>query len=409
MFFYEVKPPWLYVGLLVAAHEIDGVEQIRIGTAPVAFGLVNDAATSPWFNGASVYLYRSVRTGTSAQTLDTILAADFPTLPATFRQRGQATVVFKAHFGTSSDHHKTLWGDNGQFEPYLIVRGAKVYDPRDPTQVQTDATTWKWSRNASLCIADYLTRDAGGRIPSSRIRWDKVATSATRDDELIGVNADGSLIPRGTVDGVVTLDQPPNRVLEGMLTANRGFVVQSEGRVWVYSARASDPVRTIHEGMLAGAIEFRAGKPRRDLVNVVRTEFASADRQYQLSNGPVLERSDLITTDGQRLEVSVSLPYTNHQATAQRLAKAYLDTARLGRSLTLRLDLRAADMDAGDVVRVDFDTVQACDGLYQVQNVTFADGFTAVDVVLAEYDPSIENDWVPSRDEASFTLAPATI
>lgn len=63
------------------------------------------------------------------------------------------------------------------------VKGRKVYDPRDNTQSVSDKSTWKWSNNPSLCLADFETSKLYGR--GRNIDWSSVADAADANDDLL--------------------------------------------------------------------------------------------------------------------------------------------------------------------------------------------------------------------------------
>lgn len=67
-----------------------------------------------------------------------------------------------------------------------IVKGVKVYDPRESTHSQTDSSTWEWSDNPALCLLDYLTNtEYGCGVSYDRIDIDSFETLANVCDEEI--------------------------------------------------------------------------------------------------------------------------------------------------------------------------------------------------------------------------------
>lgn len=364
VFFYEAAKPFLYVGYAYNAGEIDAVVGFKLNGKDVRFDGTGAALDAPFFaSNGSVYLRASFRNGTDDQTLDSLLAAGWPTLPASFRQRGTATAVLQAHYGANRDQHDELYGNGGGFEPRVTFRGAKVYDPRDPSQSRDDKTTWKFSDTASLIIADYIRDPKFGRVPPDRIDWDSVALSATRDEEPIGLKG-GGWQKRYTINGVVDTSQQPAEVIRSMLTANRGRVVMTGGLMRIVSGGAlPDPVMTIHDGIITGAVEIRSGTARSNLVNRVKTEFIAQDREWQTANGPVYDRPDLQEDDGAIYEQSIILPFTEGHQRAQRLAKAFLLDARYGRFLTAACSLQCILLEAGDIVRVELSWLPSASSL----------------------------------------------
>lgn len=409
----DTAPPYLYVGVLLSSRRISAITGTLVGQAPVAF-LSDGAASTALYSGR---LWRSIRDGDPDQTVDPLILADFPATPATFRQRGHAAAVLKFHYGSSGDEFLKLWG-NVQIPNVLFdVEGAPVYDPRDPTQrmwedpadiedVNDAMATWKYSNTASLVQADYLVQPYGGRQHPSVMRWDKIADSADFDDELVGLK-DGGFQKRFTIDGVILKSQPRDQVMQGMLTANRGFIAQSRGQVWPTSSRPSAPVMTIHEGVMVGGFQFRASAPKAALVNKVRSRFIAPDREFNLSDGPLRIRTDYETADGETLEQTLQLSFTSTHQRAQRLAKAFLEQSRIGRTLTCTIRLSAGlGLEAGDCVRVASNYYSQMNGLYQVAQAGFAEDSSVIALSLTEYDPGISGRWDPQEDEQPFVIAP---
>jgi hypothetical protein len=414
VFFLDTEtPPYLYLGLLLSSRRISAINGLRLSTNDITFlstEIAFNTVLTPFAAQGQVYikngnsrLWACFRDGDPDQTIDALLDADFPNLDGDFRQRGIATATFKFAYGDDRTDFEEMWGQVSLPAPQIDVDGAPVYDPRDPTQIEDDESTWRFSRNAALIQADWLRQPYGVNFPSDRIDWDRVADAASFDDELVG-NADGTLSPRHTIDGVVTLNQKPREVMEAMLTANRGFVMQSRGRGWIASSRPRDPVLTIHDGLLLGGFEFRDDRAKRDTVNRVLTQFSSSDRQYQDIKGPVLERADLITEDEEELEATVRLPFTSDHRAAQRLSKQYLEESRLPRALTCRVKLDALGVEVGNCVRVYSEVYERMNGLYTIEELGFLDDFSGITLSLAEYDPSIAVDWNPETDEQEFEL-----
>lgn len=325
-----------------------------------------------------------------------------------FAQRGTATAVLRYHFGADSDEYRTLWGQVARPNAYFVVRGRQVYDPRDPTQSLDDPLTWKFSNNATLVQTFYLTQDWGGRIPTSKIRWDKIAESADYDDEVM-VCADGTFIPRHTIDGVIVLNQKPYEIMPLLLTANRGLLLESGGQVWIASSKPKTPVVTIYDGLLASGIKYQAAKVKREQVNKLQVRFVAPEQDYQLVDGPILSRTDLQVTDQEVLPATLALNYTQDHRRAQRLGKAFLQSARLGRTITCSVATAILSMTTdeliGNVVTFDSEIAEQANGDYLVTMVGFSDDFSTVNLALTEYDPTIETDWDPAVDEQPFELA----
>lgn len=426
IFFVEdSKPPYLYLGLLLSGRQISDIRGVHISTNDIAFSsFAFDTPITPLPVDGQTYvksgvsrLTMSFGAGLTTQAIDPIIHADFPNLTTDFRQREIARAVFKFKFGDDASDFEKMWGQGVSIpSPLIDVDGAPVYDPRDPSQfypsdwrdnaeVSAAMATWKFSRNAALIQRDWMAHPDGVNYPPGRIRDDEVARAADFDDEPVA-NKDGTSRPRHTIDGVVTLDQSPRTVMEAMLTANRGFMVQSRGRGWVASSTPRTAVTTIDDDMLLGGFEFQCNRAKADLVNEVRARFSSSDREYQDVDAPTLSDEDLIEEDGEVFSKTVRLPFTSDHRAVQTLEKQFLAEARLPRSLSCTIKIKgiADDLDAGAVVQVWSNLYPAMNGLYTVESMGFLDDFSGLSLGLREYDPSIANDWNPAIDEQDFTL-----
>lgn len=421
LFFEESIDQDFYQGFLWSEGPITEILELRntqelLIMSSYEFDRILDVSTN--IEGKPPYvgmIQLSARRGTIDQPIDPILAADFPALdPTTFRQRGVATLVSKANFGADYEEFDFLWGSARRPNPIARIRGVPVYDPRDPSQrlptnpddpedLEDARLTWKWSNTASLVQADYLWRPNGGRIPLSQIRWDEIGDSATYDDQLIGVRGGGS-IKRHTIDGVVTAGQMPLEIMQSMLTANRGFVARNNGRVWIQSSQPVDPVITITDDDLTGAVELRRTRPRRDLLNRVRCRFVDPRQEWTSVDGPILDMPALRAVDGDVYEAALELPWTADHRRAQRLQRAFLEDSRVARAVQLGVNIQLLGLKAGDAVRLQLKALPNANGIYRLNQVAMDEQMTELKLSATEYDAMIDRRWNPEIDEQPFTL-----
>ncbi len=421
-FIDDSKPPALYLGILYSSRPITAFRRLFLSDQAIPFATIPDnqvvqplAATGQsYISGSTCRLFACFRSGNPGQTASALLLANFATIPSSFICSGIATAEFKCLYGTDRNDFETTWGQVAVPDFVAEVAGAPVYDPRDPSQryvtdwrdsadVADAMATWTYSNTAALVQADWLGWPAGVNHPPDRIDWDKVAASATWDEAPVA-NKDGSVRKRHLIDGVVTLDESPRTIMEAMLTANRGFLVQHQGRGWLQSSQPRSPVATISDRDMVGPFEFRDARATRDLVNRVTTKFVSSDRNYQDTDGPVLDRTDLQDADGELLQQSVRLPFTSDQHGVQALSKEYVEESRLGRSWTGPVHLRKLGLKTGDCVRIASDLFPRMSCLYTIDKLGYPTDFSAINLALNEYDPTIATDWNAQTDEQPFSL-----
>lgn len=405
IFFLEKKPPYIYYGVVIADHEIDAVEEIRLGNKNVQIDVNGNATAAPYANVTESFAKFSIRLGTDSQTIDPILAADFPELPSTFRQRGHATVVCRFDYGGTAAQHEAIWGTQ-QPSPLFLVRGAKAYDPRKPSHDVDDSTTWEWTDTASLCQAWWLTHRKGGRRLWSQIDIESLITAANNDDLKVGLKSGGNE-KQWTVNGVTFLTEEPYDVVQNLLTANLGMLVWRNGKYSFVSGGPRFPTWTLNDDAVRGSINVRYDRPRRDLVNTVDTVFSAPDREYQLANGPTVTNATYVTEDGEEHRITSRLPFTSSHTRAQRIAKVLLESARRGHLVTAPYSIDAIRLSASDIINIESDVAFGADGIYRMMSLKLNKNFEW-EVSAEEWD-NLCWLWTPATDELDFILEPVDL
>lgn len=415
LFFYKAKKPYIYLGILLAAHEVDGIEKIIVNGYDVFVGPDGYATSVPFADGARQYLKMSFRNGSIDQVIDPIIAADFQDMPATFRQRGHATFVIRGHYGFGGDYqakdddHKRVYGDQGTLQPLIRFRGAKCFDPRKPGHVPEDQSTWEWSDNAAITMARYLTHKWPDTqlCDPARLDWDKVARAADEADRW-EISKDGTTFHRHTVNGVVQSTDSPFDVIENMKIAMGGHLVLDRGKIYPVVRSVREPVGTLHQAMIVGGMEYTSEPRDRELVNIIRPTFIAPDREYQEVAGPVLRRADLIAVDGKPRELSLRGALVEDHRRMQRLASAALNRARNGRTLAIGATLEAMPWNPGDVIRTDLQGALAkANGLFELVSKEWNDTLGGYRLTMVGYDPN-ETAFDP-QDEMDFVLDEDTL
>lgn len=104
-----------------------------------------------------------------------------------------------------------------------VIKGKKVYDPRDSTQVLGTTTTYKYSNNPSLCLADLIRSTVYGLGKEfTTSGWDSVIECANLDDGLVGTPTPQV---RRTLDIIVDKEQETRAWVEVLRGYASCFVV----------------------------------------------------------------------------------------------------------------------------------------------------------------------------------------
>jgi hypothetical protein len=410
IFFEESENPHYYAGYILASHQCEGLESIWVDNQRVFLTASGDATSTPFFDGSNVFLKINFRNGLADQARDQIItdnAADFDATYGTdFRQRGLTTAVLKAKHG--DEDHQDIWGTSA-FLPQIQVRykGALLYDPRNPVHDINDSSTWEWSDNAALCAAYYLTYPWASRprfAELASLDWARIGHAADICDRWRS-RSDGTRERDYTINGIIQSTEIPVTVVQGLLAAMNATPVIYQGKWFpkVFDAK-ENPVGTLHDGFVVGDVSLRTERPAHEIFNSVRANFISPERDYTPQETPAyIDAAALALDNNIPREAPLTLPFTEGNERAQRLAKMAITENRLGRALTCEVDIAARPWQPGDHIRVDLETLPEMNGTYKITRRTWLRNGTAFALTLEEYDASI-GDWNATNDVQPFTL-----
>jgi len=301
----------------------------------------------------------------------------------------------------------------------FVVRGKPVYDPqKDSTNAYYDAslgvdthrlnddTTWEWSQNPALIIADYMA-DAKYSIGESYnlLNGAYLDAAQTLCDAQIDLDGGGTQ-SRYSIDAVIDTANTPRDNLESMLTSINGRLVPSGGQYYLSAAGYQVPTVDIDESMLVGAISVQTKNSIRNLFNAVKGVYLSSEENYIATDYPSVISSSYAVEDGEPLYLELPLPFTTNNVRAQRLARMSLLESRQQVSITLPMNLSGLLLKAGDTFKLSNERFGWTDKVFQVLdydlNIT-SDGQLIVNVSAIETDSTIY-DWT-TADQTAFTPA----
>ena len=278
-----------------------------------------------------------------------------------------------------------------------LVKGAKVYDPREAGHDPDDSTTWEWSNNAALCTADFLNRRKG--IAWSRIVEADLITAANVCDEVVVLDTTtnaGSFVTgetyeietvgttdftaigaasntigvqftaigagsgtgvayntekRYTCNGTYTYDQNATDALEDFAATLAGSI-SDPGGLWVIKAGAwTGSVLTLTDSDIVSSFRCVPRQSRQDTFNGVRGTYFSPLNDWAPADFPAVKNDTYMGWDGNvRLWKDVTYPYITSYAQAQRVAKIDLEVGRQQIIVEADFTLKAMKLRPGDVV-----------------------------------------------------------
>lgn len=221
-----------HYAVILAAHQIDGIEQLYLDERSVELDEIGFVATPPYssdYVGVRYYL------GTDTQPADTALIDNIPEWTAAHDMRGLAYIALFAK-RPPYDKFSELYGNSPPTGPAATVamRGALVYDPR------TGRT--EYSNNAALVWAWLTTNRLGQSVD-----WDDVAIEADACDVLV-TNRDGQSQRKWTLNGVFTDDTDYADLYDQIIAACDGYVYERpNGTLGLKVGRYIAPTITLDE------------------------------------------------------------------------------------------------------------------------------------------------------------------
>jgi len=154
--------------------------------------------------------------------------------------RGRATKI-------KNRYKQYKWrGAVGLGEPNVAIFGtwSKMYDPRDPTQVLGNRSTYKPSSNSALMWAWWRTHPFGRNKPESEVNWQRVAEQATICDETVtGVES----TQKRYECAIAAQDNVDRAAIEAniILSCDGQLVFDDDGKSWMRVGKYQTPSLTL--------------------------------------------------------------------------------------------------------------------------------------------------------------------
>ncbi|MBQ4840046.1 phage tail protein, partial [Pseudoalteromonas luteoviolacea] len=274
----------------------------------------------------------------------------------------------QAHVFIELENNREIFPD-GISDCEFLIRGARIWDPRDSSQNPDDATTWTWSQNAVLCALHYIRFYGAHEVPYHRIplNW-WIAAANVCDENAVYQDSDGvdRYEPRYTCNGTFRFTSKPIEILNQLERCFAGKIFRQMGQWFVrVGAWYGNPTYTINQSDVMGNVKIKWHADLRDRANIVRATFTDPNQHYERTDAPPVRAEGYIEKDNQPLEASISLPFVRSATTAQRLATIHLELTRLG-SIELPLKHKALGAAVGRTVYVDLPSERINKKVYRV-------------------------------------------
>lgn len=335
-------PKNLIVDLVITltGHEVDSIDEMYFDGEQVEIDGSGDGL-GKWAG----YVHIQKNLGTDGQSAFSDLMAASPDVwTSNHRQRGCAGVY------VSLDVSNDQLTPGGRIPNITFnVHGKKVYDPR--------TNTTAWSENAALIVADYLvnTRFGLGADYSSEIDEDALMAAANICDEVVELDTASPPLTerRYHINGVSDFEQEPGGVLEQMMGAMAGYLVNVGGKWVIVPGAFRLAVLELTDDDFIQSLQVQTKRSARDLFNGVKGTFISPNHNNQQTDFPVVSVPGYVTEDSSVVRwKDINLPWTRTEFGCQRLARIDLERNRRQVTVECVCKMRAYELIPGDVVEV---------------------------------------------------------
>lgn len=397
----------IYLAVAHTGHEVDSFLKwfiddrvIDVSDVDVAGDGSVDGDTAATGHGISPFggtpvAYLGGHLGTAGQTVDAFLDAAFTEWTANHRARGCAYTVLRADL-LATPGAEVRWDGGPPQNLAALIKGKKVYDPRadatfvgavygagSGTQRLATPSTWAWSDNPALCVADYMIdTDLGPGWATARIDYDSVAVAAAACDVAVAIPT-ATTEKRFTCNGVLTTAADYQSNLEALCSSGVRLRYY-KGQWHVFANVYEAPSFAFDESDLIGDVDFQAEPEFEDRYNLIKGAYFDPLRKYELS--PFIEVSSALKAtrdDNEELPKEIRLPFTNSEYMAQRLGFRHVAQAEQTGIAILRLGYQAIDVRVGDVISQTVGELSWASKVFRVVGWTHID-FQGVELKVKE-------------------------
>ena len=345
---------YLYIALVLAEGEVESIGDVYI----------NDTLSTDQKYVGLYYIQKY--TGTDSQTYNTVLANATDTWGSNHRLRGVAYLAIRLKYDSE------VFGGIPNIQ--AVVKGRKVYDPRkDPTSTvydgsgahsKTNASTWEWSDNPALCLADYMTNERFGKgLDHSRIDLASIGNAADVCDTTQTNYTNGQSIKILTCNAVLDTNKKIFDNVKILLQGMRGLLPYQNGqyKLIIDGDQAAHMVLGPDNTYPNISIKDN-GKNRK--YNQVRASFVNPQANWQEDtviwppSGSSDETNFLSADNGEVMRRDVTLNTITNYYQARDIARIVCRASRENSMLmeaTCTPD--ALRLEVGDVVEVDLDSL----------------------------------------------------
>ena len=374
----------LWTVISLCNHEVEDITDVwldgdKILASQIVGGNVTSGKYGPIGSNYITNIYK--RYGTSTQTHVTQLASAFTDWTDAYDGRGVAYIVTGFELGTATG--EGVWAQGAPQNIRAVVKGKKVYDPRKDstnggsgTHRLADPTTWEWSDNPALCVADYLFDSRLGMgaegITYDEIDWAMVTTAANVCDATVTSPAGNQ--KRFTCNGALSTGETYAENIKQLLSSMAGSLTWSGGKFRIRALAYEAPTYTFTGDDVIGDVQIQPETSRAQRFNLVRGTFIDPASDYVATEFIPVENTTFRDDrdGGQTLNKQIKLPFTNNEYMAQRIAYKQLNVADQQLRCVVPMNYKAMKVAVGDRIQLSIEELSWSNKPFLVEGWVFS-------------------------------------
>jgi len=291
-----------------------------------------------------------------------------------------------------------------------ILRGARVYDPRDAAQSFLDPTsgsysvynpTWKYSSNPALLIADFLTFPDGFGLTSDRINWSSFAKAANDCDRVVA-SFGGGVEPFAQAHLTWSADQERRDVLNMLVAACDGQIYEDpNGQINLWIGQWEDPIYTFTGADISSIVAEQLNGVYADS-NYVTPSYVEPRTNYTKNTALYVTDDASIAAVGER-KTSIDFPAVESFSQAYRLAYRGLRRRNTPMRLQINGGPRLRLADGQRVVGINLPEI-GLSGVFRVMEMVEEQSLVSYNLTLQQVTADMFLDVVPPFDPVNQTI-----
>lgn len=306
----------------------------------------------------------------------------------------------------------------GEVEVTAVIQNSKFYDLRNDstnggsgTQRYDQYNTYAVEPGNPIIAAYNVMRGVyradewmygGQKWPASRFDNDTWIAAANKGDENVSISGGGTQ-KRYRMGAEIDVSEEPWTVIERMLKACNGRIVESGGKFKVYVGGIGASVYsfTDDEVILSEEMTGRVFPTRDQIANTVNGTYVEPNNAGETKAYKAKSIAALVTEDGDVRKTTLDFDYVRDNRQAQRLARLSLLDNRRFRTFAVAFWSQARKIEPCDVVSWTSERFQFTDKKFIVGDVVLRDDGVVI-LNLREADAS-DSDWTVSNEDAFET------